>query len=220
MADFERCFQVKEEKGLKIICLKPVIYNEDIETLLGSPTYITKTQQSEQWTFVFEKEYPDKKNEEGDFDILLEMVFKDDLLKEIHLPERFLVIMPKWFLIMICKSMGNAQIDRKERTAKGTYKTQEKETSQIRTPKQSEVLKFLGKPFSQKEDDVNFKPFYKYQLKEKTKRPDDAAACVWVEFTFQKKDEILLKVDADLCGMGLSLDFSSNNKDEKKPDKK
>jgi len=233
MADFERCFQVKEEKGLKIICLKPVLYSGDIETMLAPPTLSlvpetnppsadNKTKQNKQWTYLFEKKYPNSyKNEKGDFDISLDMVFKDDLLNEIHLPERFLVILPKTFLITICKTMGNAQVNKKEYSAKGAYKPPEKEANQIQIPKQNDVLKFLGNPFVWREDDINVKLNYEYRLKQKTIKPDDSVPYVWVEFTFQKTDGTLLKAEADLCGIELSLDFAPDaKKDEKKPDNK
>lgn len=247
LADFDRCFQVNEEKGLKIICLKPVLYNDDIKTMLSPPTLSNKTKQNdplpltgqgsvkesrdgrvksqkrspvrEQWTYVFEKKYPDNnKSEEGDFNISLDMVFKDDLLNEIHLPERFLVILPKTFLITICKTMGNAQVNKKEYSAKGTYESKEK--NQIQVPKQNDVLKFLGNPFIWREDATNAKLFYEYRLKQETTKPgksqesssvrDNPAPCVWIEFTFQKTDGTLLKAEGNLCGIELSLSFVSD----------
>ncbi|MFH1231933.1 MAG: hypothetical protein V1709_10610 [Planctomycetota bacterium] len=222
MADFDRCFQVKEDKGLTLICLKPVLYSDDIGTMLDPPTLSKKTKQSEQWTYVFEKNYPNNiKSDKDDFDIALDLTFKGDLLNEIHLPERFLVILPKPFLIMVCKAMGNAEVNTKERSAKGTYEQKEKETSQIKIPKQDEVLKFLGNPFVWQEDETNVQLLYEYWLKKKTAKHDNSTPCIWIEFTFQKKDGTLLKAKANLCGMKLSLNFvPDNKKDGKKPDNK
>jgi hypothetical protein len=216
LADFDRYFQVREEKGLKIKCLKPVLYSDDIKTMLAPPTLNATTKQSEQWTYTFEKQYPnDYKSEKGEFDILLDMVFKDDLLNEINLPERFQVIMPKSFLITICKTMGNAEVNKKEYSAKGTYQSNDK--SQIQVPKQEEILKFLGDPFIWREKDSDEFLTYKYKLKQQKTGKGDVCAFVWFNLTFQKPNGMLLKAELDLCGIELLLNFVP---DAKKEDKK
>ena len=219
LADFDRYVQVKEDQGLKLIFLKPVLYSGDIQTLLGPPTSSKKTPESERWTFLFEKKYAVRKNEKGNFDVSLDMIFKDDLLSEIQLPERFLVILPKPFLVLLCKTMGNAEINMGRQSVKGTFKYREKEASQIQVPTQDELLKSLGKSFAVNESDVNLNLHYRYQLKP-TKANPEYVVLSWVDFAFREKGGRLLKAEANLCGIELFMDFSADSADDKKPDNK
>jgi len=220
LADFEHCIQVKEDKGLKMIFLKPTLYSGDIQTLLDRPTFRKKTGGNKQWTFVFEKVYAEgRKNETDNFDVSLDMIFKNDLLSEIHLPERFLVILPKSFLIMLCKTMGNAEINMAHQSVKGTFKYREKEASQIQIPKKDEILKFLGKSFAAPESDVNLNLLYRYQLKPTTAN-QKYFILSWINFTFGEKESRLLTAEANLCGIELFMDFSTDSKDDKNPDNK
>ncbi|MGH7791734.1 MAG: hypothetical protein ACREOB_05400, partial [Thermodesulfobacteriota bacterium] len=102
--------------------LKPVLRSDDIVWLMRStPTSQEKTEEGALWTYVLEKEYPDSKNEEGNFDIPISMLFEDDKLDQISFPERFLKYISRHMLVKMMTSMGDAQIDKSERRAGSTF---------------------------------------------------------------------------------------------------
>ena len=205
MSDFNSYFRITEERGLTLVFLKPVLRSDDIVWLMRStPTSQEKTEKGALWTYVLEKEYPDSKNEEGNFDIPISMLFEDDKLDQISFPERFLQYISRHMLVKMMTSMGDAQIDKSERRAGSTFQA----SNTLEIPRKQQVVDALGLPFSDQESGNVSTSTYKYNLKDKNTGKSGSEFMFVMEFNFRKEDHRLLQAETNLNGLKMSLDFS------------
>jgi hypothetical protein len=210
LSDFDSNFQIKEERGLTLVFLKPVLLTKDIIWLMKSePISKQQTNGGELWKYVLEKQYPGQKNEEGNFDIPIFMLFKDDKLNEISFPERFLTYLSKPLLIKALRSMGDAEIDKSKRSVDSKFET----TNSLEIPRTEHFIKILGMPFSRKDSDHTLKFNYVYNLKKAKSGSNNKVPQIVTRFTFQNGDNRLLKAEGHLMGLKMSLNFSVDEKE-------
>ncbi|MBI2487079.1 MAG: hypothetical protein HYW01_08985 [Deltaproteobacteria bacterium] len=209
LSDFNSYFQIKEEKGLTLVFLKPILLGGDIVWLMKSiPTSEKKTDKGELWQYVLEKQYPGPKNEEGKFDISISMYFENDRLRQINFPERFLEYISKPMLIKMMKSMGDAEIDKSERRAGSKFQAR----SSLEIPRKQQVVEVLGLPFSAKDSKNTSTFIYKYNLRDRKTDTTSGEFRLAMGFNFQKEDYRLIQAETNLNGLRMSLDFSFNEK--------
>lgn len=203
LSRFENYFEIRDQNEFTLVFLKPVLLTGDIIWLteLG-PTSEEETGQGKLWKYIFEKQYSGPRDENGDFDIPIIMLFqKDDKLREVRFPDRFLEFASKPLLIRMFKSMGYSQISNLRRSATSKF-----EGGTMEIPRKQFILKVLGKPFNIENSDHISKFAYKYNLKKG--KPVDKDFKVLVNFTFQQGDDKLLKAEGSLGGLKLFMDFS------------
>lgn len=209
--NFEDNFEIRDQNELTLVFLKPVLLTEDIIWLteLG-PTSEEETGQGKLWKYTFEKQYSGPKDEKGDFDIPIIMLFQgDDKLREIRFPERFLEFVSKPLLIRTFKSMGYSQISKLRRSATSKF-----QGSSMEIPRKQFILNVLGKPSDTENSDHTSKFVYKYNLKKG--KPADKDFKILVNFTFQRGDDKLRKAEGGLGDMKLFMDFSVDGSDSGK----
>lgn len=209
--NFEDNFEIRDQNELTLVFLKPVLLTEDIIWLteLG-PTSEEETGQGKLWKYTFEKQYSGPKDEKGDFDIPIIMLFQgDDKLREIRFPERFLEFVSKPLLIRTFKSMGYSQISKLRRSATSKF-----QGSSMEIPRKQFILNVLGKPSDTENSDHTSKFVYKYNLRKG--KPADKDFKILVNFTFQRGDDKLRKAEGGLGDMKLFMDFSVDGSDSGK----
>jgi hypothetical protein len=211
LSNFENNFEIRDQNELTLVFLKPVLLTEDIIWLteLG-PTSEEETGQGKLWKYTFEKQYSGPKDEKGDFDIPIIMLFqKDNKLREIRFPERFLEFVSKPLLIRTFKSMGYSQISKLRRSATSKF-----QGSSMEIPRKQFILNVLGKPSDTENSHHTSKFVYKYNLRKG--KPADKDFKILVNFTFQQGDDKLRKAEGSLGDMKLFMDFSVDGSDSGK----
>lgn len=207
LSNFENYFEIRDQNEFTLVFLKPALLTEDIIWLteLG-PTSEEETGRGKLWKYVFEKQHSGSEDEKGEFDITIIMLFqRDDKLREIGFPERFLEFASKPLLIRMFKSMGYSQISKLRRSATSKF-----EGGSMEIPRKQFILKVLGEPFSLENSEQTSKFVYKYYLKKGKSVNRDFK--VLINFIFQKGDDKLLKVEGNLGDMKLFMDFTESIK--------
>ncbi len=211
--DFNSNFQINDQNEFSLVFLKPVLRTEDIKWLAKRPPTSKEVKdQGEVWTYLFEKDYRGQKDEEANFDIPIIMYFQKDKLNEIRFPERFLKVLSKPLLTRMFESMGSAEINEWNRSASSKFEG--KDSMEI--PKKEQVTLVLGKPFYNKDSKGDSLFTYKYNLKNNATNSKGKQFNLWIKFTFDKRDERLLKVDGNFSRLKVSMDFNIENSDESK----
>jgi len=214
LTHFDDYFQIKQEHGLTLVSAKPVLLSGDVTTMLKvAPTSVRKTDAGVLWVYVFEKQYPDTRNEQGNYDIPLELLFEDDKLSEIRFSQRFLAFMRRPTIILFLRALGGAKLDVNRRSATGSFRGKDPQ-ERTYVPKKQNVLKLLGKPFAAEPSKDTIKLTYRYRLKVKQAARKDKGAKDWAHFTFRKTDGMLMQIDSNFGGIKISTSFlngSSNN---------
>jgi hypothetical protein len=205
LSNFESYFRIDDQHELTLISLEPVLLTEDIIWLTKlDPTSKEKTDQGELWRYIFEKQYSGPKNEEGDFNIPVIMLFQNDKLREVRFPERFLKFVSKPLLIRMFQSMGYSEINKLRRSASSNFQGR----NLLEIPRKEFVLKVLGKPFNVEESDHTSKFTYKYNLKSTEPGSRSKESELWARFTFDRRDEAVLKAEGKFSRFNISMDFS------------
>jgi len=214
--DFNNYFQINDQNVFSLVFLKPTLHTEDILWLAKrSPTLKEVKDQVEVWTYLFEKDYRGKKDEEENFDIPVIMFFEKDKLTEIRFPERFLKVLSKPLLARMFESMGSAEINEWNRSASSKFEGKDS----IEIPKKDHVTLVLGKPFYNKDSKVDSIFTYKYNLKNNVTDSKRKQFNLLIKFAFNQEDERLLKIDGNFSRLKVSMDFSVNESDQSKDGK-
>lgn len=211
LSNFESYFEIRDQNEFTLLFLRPVLLTEDIIWLTEiGPTSEEEMGKGELWKYIFEKRYSGPKDEKGDFDIPIIMLFqKDYKLREVRFPERFLEFVSKPLLIRMFKSMGYSQISKPRLSATSKF-----EGNSMEIPRKLFILKVLGEPFSIENSDHTSKFVYKYSLKKG--KPVERDFKVLIVFTFQQGDDRLLRAEGDLGNLKLFMDFSVEELDDSK----
>lgn len=220
LAQFDKYFTLDKTNGLKIRFHKPVLYEQDMQWMGFQPTIQKEDPNGKTWHLVFEKMHPENRVEEGNYDIIFLLKYKNRKLKEVCISERYFAVIPKEFFIMIIKSMGGAKIDRKKKSAsaKSTFSGD----TELIIPKQDDILKLLGYPYVHEKNEKLNTIEYRYQIKGKTsgKMSEQSTKERYVvKFIFSEKEE-KLKVEGKIPLLG-SIEFVfEKEKPKKKHDNK
>lgn len=206
LSDFEKYFELQDEQKFTLVFLEPVLLNEDLVWLLKSdPVSKEDTERGELWTYVFEKQYTDTKDEKENFDIPVDMLFHKKKLKEVRFPERFLKYLSKPLLAKMFRSMGDAEISKLSRTADSEFKG----NNPLEIPSKQEIVDLLGNPFSVKNPDGKSKFIYRYKVRKTTSGSNGEEFELTTKFTFRQENDKLLKAEGDLNGLlDMTMDFS------------
>lgn len=137
-AAFDTNFTVATEDGIRIRCLKPVLLQDDVRWLGLAPERTRRLRSAAEWHVRWVKQLPPGAAEDGQYDIVVALLFADEKLSQVSIPERYFALMPKTFLIDLLRSLGGAKVDRGARSV-------EAETAAQRMD-QPAIEQLLGQP--------------------------------------------------------------------------
>ena len=170
MADFNKNFEITEDKGLSLVFLNPVLKKSDMVWLMGTePTIMEVDGNPDRWIYELKKRYRGKKKEEGDFDIPLDLTYKKNKLTVFTMPERFTKYFSKSLFEKFLSTLGQAEIDKGEKQANSTYEG----ASKTEIPTTKEIRAVLGNPYSGRvtKDEKTYVYRYKILSPDPEKKP-------------------------------------------------
>jgi hypothetical protein len=206
LADLDRYVKVEDRQGLTLHFVKPVLYAEDFRDLITvQPTARITNGNRQTWLWTFQKQSAPAQAEPGDFDLTFATSFEDGKFNELVIPERFLVAVQKPLLLGVFRSLGQAQVDTRKRSATAKWAGGDV-WSQILLPTKSEVTRLLGAPCSVTESNLTFSYLFEYSLKTASQAPAEYKQ-VRTQFRFAKKADKLLHVEGTFAKMGFDFTF-------------
>lgn len=116
IADFDRNFAVQTDVGVRIICKHPVLLDKDVRWLGLAPEQVKRVGTAERWQVRWVKQLPDGVHEDHDFDIVIQLLFADDKLTRVSIPEKYFAVMPKSLLLDLLRSLGHATVNKADRS--------------------------------------------------------------------------------------------------------
>jgi hypothetical protein len=162
LADFDRHFQIDSKDGVRLVCLEPLLYSDDLRWLGVAPEKSERQGDAESWHVRWVKEVPPGITETAVYDVELGVRFVRDRLVEIDIAERFFAFFPKEVFVRLIRSAGQAQIDRGARKANvNTGVPPEALRSQL--PKVSSIEEMLGHPSEKSIADGKMSYRYRYK---------------------------------------------------------
>ena len=204
--DFDTNFDLNDEKGLTLVFKNPVLLSDDVIWLMkGSPGSVKLIEESEQWTYVFQKQHTTSQEEGDEYDIPIVMVMEEDKLTEITFPERFLKNLSVPVLKKMLSSMGNADVSKFKRSASSKYVGED--TTGI--PTSDNVMETLGEPYELEVGDEKSQLSYLYYLEDATGNADRDNLNLELWFVADNDDKSLKSVGGKIRGIKLYLDFDT-----------
>ncbi len=207
LADFDHFVKVRDDHGLALEFVRPVLTSEDLLWLIKlHPTQVTTSSNLETWCWTFEKQRSPAVTESGNYDLTFKTSFTNATLCRFTLSERFLSVMPKEAILGMLRAVGQADIDEKNRTAKGQMQT-ELNGVHLEPASRSQVAQLLGVPSSTVDSGSGQTCRYNYFLKTDSPGPAKTKEA-WTAFTFDKSTERLVHVEANFAGFRIRLEFA------------
>lgn len=207
LKSFEENFELSDENGLTLVFLNPVLKSDDMIWLMkNSPYSVKENDRGELWTYVFEKQYLKSSNENGEYDIPILMVMREDMLVEITFPKRFLKNLSIPLLKRMFSSMGDADISKLKKSANSQFRGENPDE----IPKMENVIETLGEPYDKEQSDKFTKLTYLYHLKNDSSESGSTGFEFRTEFIISDDDKALQKATGTIRGLTMSLDFSQN----------
>ncbi len=171
-ARFDEHFKADTTDGVRIECLDPVLYTDDVRWLGIYPETIATDGDSEKWRVRWLKEPPPGEPESAVYDVELEARFTDDRLTYVGIPERYFAFFPKELFVSLLRSTGGAKIDRSSRSAE-VENTPDPKSPEIKPPTLDSIGGMLGRPNERSTRDglEVFRYRYRAQTAEKKAKP-------------------------------------------------
>jgi hypothetical protein len=195
LGDFDANFVVSVEDGLTVSFLNPVILERDLRLVGLPPTRIETDETGSDWIHVFAKQYPDRRTEDSDFDLILFSRFAGGRLSALHIDESYFAHVPKDNVLLTIRSFGNADLDISDRQARMEVPDEDASPG-IPPPDLLDILNTLGLPYARSDTDGERWFEYRYRLQPppsaKTEGDDDPGGKIYrLKFTFGRKDRIV-----------------------------
>jgi hypothetical protein len=166
----DKNFEIKNEHGLIIKSLHPVLLAEDVLWLGFTPNSKKATSSEEIWTYRWEKIYPENIKEQGNFDWISTATIRDGKICEVHFSDKGSAIFPDFIVLAMLEAAGKARVNLLERkleplTNKGSILTDEqRERLKSEVPTLDEGLRKLGVPFQEEQGEETKKLIYEYKI--------------------------------------------------------
>lgn len=203
MADFQKNFEISEDNGLSLIFLNPVLKKSDMVWLMGTePTIMEVRGNPDKWIYELKKRYRGKRRENGDFDIPINLTFKDGNLIIFSLPERFTKYFSKSLFEKFLSTLGEAEISKGNKQASSTYEG----ASKTEIPTTKEIRAVLGKPYSG--NVTKEKRTYVYRYKILSPDPEKKLG-VLIIYNFNRETDFLESVEANIKGLKVLIEFTN-----------
>ena len=199
LAAFDDYVVVREEGDLVLTFREPVLLEQDLHALFEPPTSVAATPDGRRLTYLYQKCHPDGKVEEGNYDIPLIFVCREGRFVESRIPQRFLAVFDRSFLIGALRSMGRAQVDIGKRTATGQMEDGDGMT--VALPTQETLTGKLGRPYERSETEETTTLTWRYAFKPASGDFDPTRPTEYASFTFRCADGSFQASDVQFAGI-------------------
>ena len=203
LKEFDKYFEIREDRGLELISREPVLTSDDIRILIDEPTKIVSENNREYWYWTFKKVYEENQAEDKNYDFTFIFYIERGKLKSITIPEEFCVILPKNFIVFLLKSFGNAKVDRKNKTASIEEHNQ---LEKFELPEYDNIVELLGIPCTNENNEKELIYSYKYYLYNMQIPVEDCKKAT-AEFRFTLDKERLLSMKNNFAGINVVMEF-------------
>lgn len=218
LASFDEYVEVEHKDGLAFVFKKPLLLTDDMRWLGFFPSETEKDGEFDHWNMIFDKQYKEPSDEPDIYDMSVQLTFEEERLKSLRLSEAYLAIIPADLLVTMARSLGGAEIDRKNRTASVSIEDDEDGTTyEFTVPTIEDTITLLGKPYRESKEEMSVINRYHYHLKRpKDKEKADAKKPVyWIEMTFDSETGKLRRTLGDFYGGTLDIRFPPPDSSEK-----
>jgi hypothetical protein len=219
-AHFDDHFSINSDNGLTLSFLHPVMLEKDMHMMGLPPTTQNGDQAEKTWTHIFEKLYPTGSSETTNYDLLVSSKFSTGKLAEIRIGEQYFAFIPKDFFILMLKSIGGAEVDRKNRTAKAEVTDIDLNKDYV-LPNRQDTIDLLGSPFSREDTESIHSLEYRYQLKPANPQKTQENKKVYgIKFEYSEEGKLSKMAGSIPFLGGINMDFTPEEKAllDSKPD--
>ncbi len=208
MKDFDQNFAIVVDDQFQVHFKKPLLYSEDIFSLLKlQPSSIKTLETRKIWRLLFQKIDEEGNISQPPVKFFFDLEFdQQDRLNIWSFSPLFLHIAPAEFLEVSFRSLGTATINRDKRQLKADTSLVKKISADL--PKKNQVIAQLGKPLSIKNKDNQ--EIYRYHFQLKTDDIEDGyedRALNVINLTFDNKSSDLIKMAGRFAGLKISIDY-------------
>lgn len=212
LANFDDHFKVETTDHFKLHFLHPVLLSQDFVTLGKlQPSRIEKLPNGSRWFQIFHKIDSEGKQEAG-IDIVFTLDFNEEnQLISWDFSPNFMAMAPPQFFEASLRSLGKGKVDQGKNRVSVSPEDLIKLESQ--SPKLSEIIKTLGKPHEQTEEDHLKLYVYQFEvetphIEEKYENRRTAVAKLY----FNPANDDLVKMSGKFIGLKFSIDLSEMSK--------
>ena len=162
LADFDRNFALTTQEGLRFTCLNPVLLSADLRWLGIVPEKTSRQGQNEQWHIHWVKEISSDTTapEPAAHDLELEVDFTENKFTGFFVAERYFAFIPKPFFVGVLRGLGNARIDRENRSVNAVIASSNPHAG--RRPTLAALVALLGQPTERHQEGMVTRLRYRY----------------------------------------------------------
>ncbi len=210
LAQFDQFFRVEVDGRFILHILEPKITSQDLIYLSSlDPSRRETGEAGETWYYVFQKLKPDSTLDDPETQIVFALGFNEKKrLAVVTFSPLFLKIVPPEFLEQSLRSLGKAEIDKKQRQLRAKPESLPKIKQAL--PSRELIEKGLGIPFSNSVKDATAHVTYRYRLQppegDPVKDVEDRRKAV-VELFFKADSNKLTKMDANFAGLKITIHY-------------
>ena len=208
MDEFDRYFAITVADDFTIHFKEPKMFSEDFVSL--AKLHASSEQSIDDgklWHYVFRKVDKDNKIITPEIQFFFDLRFnKLDKINSWTFSPLFLQIAPPEFLEASFRSLGGAEINEAKQQLKAKAELVQKISADL--PKKAKVLKHLGEPLEITDEEKQEIYFYKFKLEShEIEEGYEDRAISEVRLTFDKADNVLVKMSGRFAGLKISIDY-------------
>jgi hypothetical protein len=210
LGDFDRYVRVEDRDGLTLHFNEPVLYGKDLLFLMElEPTRRVTNGTAQTWIWTMRKVPAPGQVPAGDFDLTFSTALASNRLVGFTLSERFLASIPKPLLLGTMRSLGQADIDAKRRSATMRWVDKGADKESWPSLTRGALERLLGAPYLVMIPTNGVSTWvYRYRLETTTKKKaEDLQAKV--QFSFQPSTDRLARVEAAYGSLKIAYDPSA-----------
>ena len=143
--DFDRHFTLDTTTGVRLNCLEPVLFADDVRWLGFEPAVVSPLPDGEHWHIRWTKVPPPDARETGNFEIAFDLTFSGEKLSALSIPDDYFSVLPKEVFVSGIKSLGGAAVNKKARSVESQVQLALGEHTHP-WPTQASIAEVLGQP--------------------------------------------------------------------------
>ena len=206
--DFKENVELNYDQATKFILKNPILLSKDMRWLMKQePTSRHVENGVQKWIYWLVKQHPPGTQEEGDFDVRLGMVFKEELLHEMWFPLRYQEFMSEEVLWSTFADVKHGNDNEKKMSTKWTWYTGAPDF-----PTMGEYVRILGSPYTRSEDESTITLTYYYDLKIRSKALKPGKHDHTLIFTFDKETSKMMAAKVTLGRLRFDVDTKTGVK--------